>query len=246
MSFQRRSSRHPFVAQIVLSGRDSSGEPFSAPGETIEVSLHGARVRTSARLYTGLELQVNFPSRRRIKPARVVWEARNKPGEFGIELHVPEHFWGIHFGPSKNKPPRRPLSQAGEPHAGGALAAASLTVSARVAGEPVVTFGPAPPNGGECGPGPVAGAAATQPPAAQGAGIEARVTGISSLRMPFDQAALILPQDRRTAVLPLPMAVDVGTRLRVLFTNGRAIFVRVTRLSGRGGDKGWNVWVERF
>jgi hypothetical protein len=95
----RRSSRVSFGTRIVISGTDSQDISFRTDGEIINVSFHGARIRTNFPLIPEMQVRILLSSRMRSCMARVVWVHGSAPNEFGIELESPENFWGMAFPP---------------------------------------------------------------------------------------------------------------------------------------------------
>src|SRR5205085_4035838 len=94
-SAARRSTR---IATDILI--EVKGEGFAYAAETITVNLHGALIRTSARLEIGTVLNVYVHRTRKTALARIVFADREDPSQHGIELERPENIWGVAGPPS--------------------------------------------------------------------------------------------------------------------------------------------------
>ena len=101
-SERRRSSRLPFKARVILSGKDAEGFSFAEETETASVSKHGALLRTSYSLKLGQELSVRTKEKDRVGQFQVVWMGKaNTPEEglIGLEWLDARRFWGVEFQP---------------------------------------------------------------------------------------------------------------------------------------------------
>lgn len=92
----RRSSRVPL--KIVIAARGLS-EPLITDAETIVVNRHGARIRCTAPLHVGLEIEVHVIITDKRSAAKVVYADPKRPQVCGIELAKPDNIWGISFPP---------------------------------------------------------------------------------------------------------------------------------------------------
>jgi hypothetical protein len=228
----RRSSRIPFVASIVISGKDSSGKPFRAPGETIDVNVHGAKIRTTANVVAGMEIQVTLAARQRTRAAQVVWESISRNGEFGIELRATADFWGIRFPTESHYQSQDEARQADTQIA---VSAQSCPHDVPIA--PAEKFRPQPESD-FCADFPNMVEASSQR-------IPVRVTGISTVFAPFEEATVFESEDHKQAVLLLSTMVAVGAKLRIIFPeHDRVIAGRVKRTYKLRQTQKWNVGVE--
>ena len=91
----RRSTRVPIRVRLEIKPLGVSYE-----GETIAVNLHGALVKTSARLEPGAAIAIHVQLTGKSADARVVHASRERPLEFGIGLDKPQNIWGISIGKS--------------------------------------------------------------------------------------------------------------------------------------------------
>jgi len=99
---RRRSSRMPFKARIILSGKDAEGFNFAEETETLGVSKHGALLRTSYILNLGQELSVRTKVKERVGQFQVVWMGKagtTQEGLIGLEWVDARRFWGVEFPP---------------------------------------------------------------------------------------------------------------------------------------------------
>ena len=91
----RRSTRVPIRVRLEVQATGVSYE-----GETITVNLHGALVKTSARLELGAAIAIHVQLTGKSADARVVFASREHPLEFGIALGKPQNIWGISLPPA--------------------------------------------------------------------------------------------------------------------------------------------------
>jgi len=101
---RRRSTRFAFVAPIVISGRDSTNQPFREETETILVSFHGASLKTRNQILNGMHLSVENLLEGVAEKAICVSVAEPESGEdqhvIAIQLLKPRNVWGV-----KDPPP---------------------------------------------------------------------------------------------------------------------------------------------
>jgi hypothetical protein len=93
----RRSRRTSRVKYDVLV--ELQGEHFAYAGETLVVNMHGALIRTSARLELGSEVVVHVQQTGKAAPGRVVFAGYDQVAHYGVELHKPENIWGLTDSP---------------------------------------------------------------------------------------------------------------------------------------------------
>jgi hypothetical protein len=79
---------------------DLEATGVSCNGETIVVNLHGALVKSAARLELGTRITVHVQLTGKSAAARVVFASRERPLEFGIALDKPENIWGVSLPPA--------------------------------------------------------------------------------------------------------------------------------------------------
>src|SRR5512142_501391 len=94
---KRRSFRIPFTTRILITGNDAQGATFRAGGEILEVSMQGARIRTSVNLGVGMRLRIFSPAKKQSCDATVVWLHASAGMEAGVRLDGPGNFWGLQF-----------------------------------------------------------------------------------------------------------------------------------------------------
>lgn len=90
----RRSTRVPIRVRLEVQATGASYD-----GETITVNLHGALVKTSARLEPDAVIAIHVQLTGKSADARVVHASRERPLEFGIALDKPQNIWGISLPP---------------------------------------------------------------------------------------------------------------------------------------------------
>jgi hypothetical protein len=96
---ERRSPRIPLVIPITVSGvHPATGIPFKAFGKTLVVNQHGALINTISGLRSGVQLCITVESSGKSVGARVVWDAPQDEGRYGIELEAPGNPWGVFPG----------------------------------------------------------------------------------------------------------------------------------------------------
>ncbi len=230
-SRNRRSSRVPFASRVVISGQDTQGVAFRADGEIVEVSLHGARIRTAQTLRVGMKLRIFSPAKRRSCAATVVWCA---PGgdDSGVQLDADRNFWGLQFSAERRHRP----DQASH---GATVSFAEAPASSDIEPRPRSAIDPQP-----CDVHPRARTipdhpASSEPLRIPAEGVEVTVNGISLCHAPFQERTLFVPDgDVETeAILWLKPLLRTGAHLRVVFADRRRIMVSVTSTLDNGiGD----------
>jgi hypothetical protein len=92
----RRSSRIPLVIPILVAGvHPETGVRFEAFGKTLVVNRHGALISAIPGLRFGMHLCITVETSGKSVWARVVWDAPEREGRYGVELEAPENPWGI-------------------------------------------------------------------------------------------------------------------------------------------------------
>src|ERR1051325_6915564 len=86
----RRSTR--VATDVVI---EVQGEKFAYAGQTVTVNLHGALIRTAAKLTIGAPVSIHVHSTGKSAIARVVFVSSEDPSLYGVELKYPENVWGI-------------------------------------------------------------------------------------------------------------------------------------------------------
>jgi hypothetical protein len=103
IDFRRRNARLPLRIPVVVSGTDSSHEPFHENTETIDIGKYGAKVLTSRRLKLGSLVSVRRMNSEATESFRVVYVGEPDPGTrktpIGLEMSAIEDFWGQSFPP---------------------------------------------------------------------------------------------------------------------------------------------------
>lgn len=101
---RRRSSRIDYKIPVVLSGRDAAGETFREETETLIVSFHGAKVRTSRQVLVGMMVSVEIVRTGQGGKAICVQVSDALPGEathdIGLQLVHPGNIWGVENPPA--------------------------------------------------------------------------------------------------------------------------------------------------
>src|SRR5690348_33564 len=99
----RRSTRLNLSVPIVISGKDTYGQPFRENSRATVMNLHGAKVLTFHHLSLGSELSLENRSLAATAKATVVWLGERKfpkdLGEAGIQLAEPGNIWGVDIPP---------------------------------------------------------------------------------------------------------------------------------------------------
>jgi hypothetical protein len=90
----RRKQRVPLAMRLVVSLTDATGAAVRGEAETIDVNLHGAKIRTSLTLRQGMRIKIFLPAWKKYCAAAVV---RAHGREFGIELEGKDNPWGLIF-----------------------------------------------------------------------------------------------------------------------------------------------------
>lgn len=96
---RRSSLRLPMAVPVVLTGTDTSGNPFNENTQTVVINSGGAKVLTRQSLALGTRLQVTVPHLRRESGAIIVWLGDQRGGlvEAGLDLDDKCGFWGVQF-----------------------------------------------------------------------------------------------------------------------------------------------------
>lgn len=99
----RRSTRLNLSIPIVISGKDTYGQPFRENSRATVMNLHGAKILTFHHLALGSELAIENRAVAVTAEATVVWLGERKfpkdLGEAGIQLAEPGNVWGIDTPP---------------------------------------------------------------------------------------------------------------------------------------------------
>jgi hypothetical protein len=99
----RRSTRLNLSIPIVISGKDTYGQPFRENSRATVMNLHGAKILTFHHLALGSDLTIENRALAVTAQARVVWLGERKfpkdLGEAGIQLAEPGNIWGIDAPP---------------------------------------------------------------------------------------------------------------------------------------------------
>jgi hypothetical protein len=91
----RRSTRVPIRVSLEVR---STG--LTCEGETVVVNLHGALVKSSARLEVGAHITIFVQLTGKSAEGRVVFASDESPFHFGIGLDRPENIWGVSLAPA--------------------------------------------------------------------------------------------------------------------------------------------------
>jgi len=117
---QRRSLRILLSIPLVLQGMDEDGSPFEAPGRTVALNQHGARIQAKHPLRPGQTISVKNQSTGAQADFRVVGPVAppfNHVGEWGVEcLLANENIWKIYFPPPDAKSDARILLECRHCH----------------------------------------------------------------------------------------------------------------------------------
>ncbi|HEV2349740.1 MAG TPA: hypothetical protein VG028_07850 [Terriglobia bacterium] len=99
----RRSTRLNISVPIVISGKDTYGQPFRENSRATVMNLHGAKILTFHHLALGSVLTIENRALAITAPATVVWLGERKfpkdLGEAGIQLAEPGNIWGVDVPP---------------------------------------------------------------------------------------------------------------------------------------------------
>ncbi|HLY60455.1 MAG TPA: hypothetical protein VKV95_06780 [Terriglobia bacterium] len=99
----RRSTRLNLSVPIVISGKDTYGQPFRENSRATVMNLHGAKILTFHHLALGSELMIENRALAVTTQATVVWLGERKfpkdLGEAGIQLTEPGNIWGVDVPP---------------------------------------------------------------------------------------------------------------------------------------------------
>jgi len=216
---KRQTRRVLLAVPLVISGK-IGGSAVRVLAETVDVSREGAKVRLTTPLEVESQIRVAALNPYRYTRARVVW-ARPQSNEYGIQLLTPQNFWGIAFPPDDWGEPPLVLSRY-RPHVEPALG--SSTAASRA---PTRTLAEAP--AGTAPPLPVAGATVT-------------LSGMSAIRMPFQESGLLVPTGPGVASMLVRPSVDSGTPLRLIVAD-QVFRARITSVSKRREQGKWRVWL---
>ncbi len=91
----RRSTRVPI--RVFLEVRATG---LTCDGETVVVNLHGALVKTTARLQVGSQITILVQLTGKSAQGRVVFASEESPLHFGIALDHPQNIWGVSLAPA--------------------------------------------------------------------------------------------------------------------------------------------------
>ncbi len=213
----RRSSRIPFASRIVVSGKDNRGVSFRLDGEILEISLHGARIRTKKDLSVGMKLRIFSPAKKRSCDATVVWSRTPDGTDAGVQLDAANNFWGLKF-PSDHRQQSHKADDRASEAVGERRPRTEEGLTAKPCDSP-------------------AQSELLQIPSE---GTEVTVTGISMCHVPFQERTLFLPDEctQSGAVLWLKPMLKIGAHLRVVFADGRTTTVRVvSSLDNAAGER---------
>ena len=100
---RRRSTRIDYETPVVLSGRDSKGQPFREETLTLIVNIHGAKVRTSHQIMVGMLVTVE--SVRTGQGGKAVCVNVYDPSPehpyraIALQLIQPKNIWGLENPP---------------------------------------------------------------------------------------------------------------------------------------------------
>jgi len=89
----RRSRRSTRINYDVLV--ELKGERLAYAGETSVVNLHGALIRTAARLELGMQVTIHVHRTGEAAPGRVVFASNENPPHYGVELDKPANIWEL-------------------------------------------------------------------------------------------------------------------------------------------------------
>jgi len=99
----RRSTRLDLSVPIVISGKDTYGQPFRENSRATVMNFHGAKILTFHHLALGSELTIENRALAVTAQATVVWLGERKfpkdLGEAGIQLAAPGNIWGVDAPP---------------------------------------------------------------------------------------------------------------------------------------------------
>ena len=101
---RRRSTRVDYELPIIISGRDASGQAFSEETVTTTLSLHGARLRTTAEILLGMQVCIGNPKTGK-KESAVCVRVERRPSEdptryISVQLVRPGNIWGLENPPA--------------------------------------------------------------------------------------------------------------------------------------------------
>ena len=100
---RRRSTRIDYETPVILSGRDSKGQPFREETLTLIVNIHGAKVRTSHQIMVGMLVTVE--SVRTGEGGKAVCVNVYDPSSehpyraIALQLIQPKNIWGLENPP---------------------------------------------------------------------------------------------------------------------------------------------------
>lgn len=99
---RRRSMRVLLSMPILVSGKASSGEPFSEETRTLVVNAHGALIALKAQVAAGQPVTIVNKSTQQKMECRAVYQGNPEAGKMqtGIEfVTASSSFWQIDFPP---------------------------------------------------------------------------------------------------------------------------------------------------
>ncbi|HVZ59663.1 MAG TPA: PilZ domain-containing protein [Terriglobales bacterium] len=210
---KRRTQRVMFRLPLVVSVKGKESHTHFQ-AETMDVNREGAKIRSEAPLEMGFQIRIAVLEPYRSAKASVVWISP-KGNEYGIELENPGNFWGIAFPPDDWKEPSAlPESLLHVPVTlGSGVRSASRTPG--VAPSPEI---------------PMEGASAL-------------VTGVSSVRVPFQESARLMPHAEGGAIIMVKPSLIPGTFVRVIV--GQGVFTaRIKAVSSRRMQGKWKLWLQ--
>lgn len=90
----RRSTRIDYDVLVELKG-----ERFAYAGHTSLVNLHGALIKTAARLDLGTQVTIYVHHTGKSASGRVVFASYDSLSHYGIDLEEPANIWGLTEAP---------------------------------------------------------------------------------------------------------------------------------------------------
>lgn len=99
----RRTTRVAMRIPLLISVRNSSGNPETVSAWTMVVNKHGARCESTRRFEVNEEVEITSSLNKQKMTGKVIWCGKAPAGavnfEFAIELHEPSNPWRINFPP---------------------------------------------------------------------------------------------------------------------------------------------------
>lgn len=235
---QRRSTRVEANIDIVLASVKTRGVPSEAPGVTLMVSKHGAKVQTTMHLEAGDYVRLTNPATNHSQLARVAWVGRRDSSlarlAFGIALEQPENFWGVYFPPEDwNEPTSWEDWEREEER----VEPMPPALGADISGPTPSPWNPAPAS-------VAAEVPMGEPIEVPADGAIVFVRGLSAARMPFQEQTVLHPLGGVEATIHLKPVVDIGRMLQVVFPPDHHVVRAHTTGIGRQPENGkWKMWV---